>query len=155
MKNGIIGFILGALIFGIIIYISAPGMIIVESKSKFGFDETVSKIKIASAEDGWKNPIIHRIDKSVSEIDSTILPVAVIELCKPSHAVKVLVNDEDKIVSSMLPCRVAIYEKKNGDVIVSRMNTGLIAGLFGGVVSSTMGHATAETEEIFKTIIAE
>lgn len=136
-------------------YITAPGMIIIESKSKFGFDETVSKIKIASAEDGWKNPIIHRIDKSVSEIDSTILPVAVIELCKPNHAVKVLINDEDKIVSSMLPCRVAIYEKKNDDVIVSRMNTALIAWLFGGVVSSTMDQATTETEEIFKTIIAE
>ena len=155
MKNGLIGFILGALAFGIVMYISAPGMMIVESKSKFGFDETVSKIKAASAEEGWKNPIIHRIDKSVSKIDSTILPVAVIELCKPSHAVQVLINDEDKVVSSMLPCRVAIYEKKNGDVIISRMNTGLIATLFGDVVAKTMDQATTDTEEIFKTVIAD
>lgn len=155
MKNGLIGFILGALVLGIVMYNAAPGMMMVENKSKFGFDETVAKIEAACAIDGWKIPKIHRIDKSVSKIDSTILPVAVIELCKPNHAVQVLVNDEDKIVSSMMPCRVAVYEKKNGDVIISRMNTGLVAGLFGDVVANTMDHATTETEEIFNTVIAE
>ncbi len=155
MKNGLIGFILGALVLGIVMYNAAPGMMMVENKSKYGFDETVAKIEAACAKDGWKIPKIHRIDKSVSKIDSTVLPVAVIELCKPNHAVQVLVNDEDKIVSSMMPCRVAIYEKKNGDVIISRMNTGLVAGLFGDVVANTMDHATTETEEIFNTVIAE
>ena len=155
MKNGLIGFILGALVFGIVMYKAAPGMMMVENKSKYGFDETVAKIEAACAADGWKIPKIHRLDKSVSKIDSTVLPVAVIELCKPIHAVQVLLNDEDKIVSSMMPCRVAIYEKKNGDVIISRMNTGLVAGLFGDVVANTMDHATTDTEAIFKSVIAE
>lgn len=54
-----------------------------------------------------------------------------------------------------MPCRVAIYEKINGDVIVSRMNTCLVAGLFGDFVAETMDHATTETEEIFNNVIAE
>jgi len=65
MINGLIGFILGGLALGIVMYITAPRMIIVESKSKFGFDGTVSKIKEAGVEDGWKIP--QNIKKYLSE----------------------------------------------------------------------------------------
>ena len=53
----------------------------------------------------------------------------------------------------MMPCRVAVYKKGNGDVIVSRMNTGMMSSLFGGKVAEIMADATKETEKIFLTVI--
>jgi len=147
------GFILGIILLSFIAYTSASGIMIVENESKYGFDETVEKIKQASIEKGWKIPAIHRIDKSVNKAGHFSLPVAVVELCHPDHAAKVLQDDRDKVVTSMMPCRVSIYETKSGKVIVSRMNTGLISKVFGETVAETMEGATNDTEVIFESVI--
>jgi len=158
MKNqnliyGIGGFILGLFIMGLVTYSSAAGIMIVEDESKYGFEETIERIKQTSAEKGWKIPSIHRIDKSVNKAGHNVLPVAVIEMCKPSHAANVLKDDKDKVVTSMMPCRVSIYETNDGKVIVSRMNTGLVSKVFGETVAETMEGATNDTEVIFESVI--
>ncbi len=150
---GLSGFILGLLVMGLITYSSAADIMMVENESKYGFEETVEKIQQASVEKGWKIPAIHRIDKSVNKLGYYSLPLAVIELCKPDHAAKVLQDDDDKVVTSMMPCRVSIYETKSGKVIVSRMNTGLVSQVFSKTVTETMEAAARDTEEIFASVI--
>ena len=59
MKNqnliyGIGGFILGLFILSLVTYSSAAGIMIVEDESKYGFEETIERIKQTSAEKGWK-----------------------------------------------------------------------------------------------------
>lgn len=158
MKNqnliyGIGGFVLGLAVMMFIIYTSAAGIMIVEDESKYGFEETVEKIQQVSAEKGWKIPSIHRIDKSVNKAGYNVLPVAIIELCKPDHAAQVLKEDKDKVVTSMMPCRVSIYETSDGKVIVSRMNSGLVSKVFGETVTETMEAASNDTEIIFESVI--
>ena len=116
-------------------------------------EETIEKLQQISVEKGWKIPAVHRIDNSVKKAGYHSLPVAVIELCKPSHAANILGSDDDKVVTSMMPCRVSVYETRRGKVIVSRMNTGLISKVFSETVSETMEAASKETEEIFETVI--
>ena len=53
----------------------------------------------------------------------------------------------------MMPCRVSVYETSDGRVVVSRMNTGLISKIFGGVVTRAMAQATAETEVIYSNVL--
>ncbi len=79
--------------------------------------------------------------------------VTVIELCNVDLAGDILTGDENRIVSSMMPCRVAVYETSDGSVIVSRMNTGLMSSVFGGKVQEVMAMATDQTELILGSVI--
>jgi len=157
MKNnvisGIVGLIVGVILTGIVMYSSAPGMMINEDVSKYSFEETIEKLTESAVAMGWKVPTVHSLDKSVKGAGYDVLSVSVIELCHPGHAGKILSNDEDKIVTSMMPCRVSVYKKENGEVIVSRMNTGLVSSLFGGNVSTVMAEATNDTEKMLKSVL--
>jgi len=145
-------FLLGAVAAAGIIYSMAPGVMINERTSPLSQEETVERI-VASAEDmGWKVPEIHQIHNSVSNGGYDVLPVTVIELCKVDLAGNILSRDENRVVSSMMPCRVAVYENSDGDVIISRMNTGLMSSMFGGDVERIMAQATEETERIIATV---
>jgi len=151
--SGLIGLVVGVVLTGIVIMNMAPSMMIVENKSKFGYEETVEKIEQAAAKKGWKVPATHQIDKAVKKAGFETEPISVIELCHPVHAAKILKSDGDKVVTSMMPCRVSIYKNNDGEVIVSRMNTSLVSKLFGGNVASTMNIATEDTEEIYSSVL--
>lgn len=149
----IISFLVGMLFTGIVLIGVSPSIMINEDVSKFGYEETVEKVTKAAAAKGWKIPSIHQLDKSVAKAGYDVLPVTVIELCHPGHAGKILSNDDDKSVTSMMPCRVSIYKNNDGNVIVSRMNTSLISKLFGGNISEVMSLATNDTEEILSYVL--
>ncbi|MCK5064717.1 MAG: DUF302 domain-containing protein [Candidatus Fermentibacteraceae bacterium] len=151
--TGIAGFILGVLLTGIIGITAAPGMMMNENESNYSFDETVEMIQAEAIEAGWKVPAVHNIRNSVANGGFDVAPVTVIELCKVDLAGQILSEDESRIVSSMMPCRVAVYEDEEGRVIVSRMNTGLVSKLFGGNVETIMADATAETEQIVGSVL--
>lgn len=151
--TGIAGFILGVLLTGIIGITAAPGMMMNENESNYSFDETVEMIQAEAIEAGWKVPAVHNIRNSVANGGFDVAPVTVIELCKVDLAGQILSDDESRIVSSMMPCRVAVYEDEEGRVIVSRMNTGLVSKLLGGNVETIMADATAETEQIVGSVL--
>ena len=69
------------------------------------------------------------------------------------HAEKILKEGDERIVSSLMPCRVAIYEKPDGKVYISRMNSGLMAKTMGGIIAEVMSTASKENEEILNAII--
>ena len=151
--TGIAGFVAGVLLTGIIGISVAPGMMINENESNYSFDETVERIQAVAIEAGWKVPAIHEINNSVASGGFDVAPVTVIELCKVNLAGQILSEDDSRIVSSMMPCRVAVYEDEEGRVIVSRMNTGLVSKLFGGDIAVIMADATDETELIVNSVL--
>jgi len=144
-----VGFLVGVVLFGVIAWTVAPKMMMIESYSKLGFDETVQAIQDNAAAQNWVVPNVLRLDKSLAKDGYEVQPVAVIELCNPELAQQVLSRDDARIVSSLMPCRVAVYQKSDGDVVLSRMNTALMSKMFGGVVTRVMADATSETEKIF------
>jgi uncharacterized protein (DUF302 family) len=77
----------------------------------------------------------------------------VYELCHPEHAYQILNKSEERIVSSMMPCRVAIYEKADGSVYLSRMNSKLMANAMGGIVKEVMSEAFSENEQMIEATI--
>ena len=153
LLGGIIGFIVGVLVIGVIGFVMAPSVMITEDVSPLGYEETVQAIQDATIEQGWKVPAVHSIDKAVIAAGIDVLPVSVIELCHPEHAGKILVDDESKVVTSMMPCRLSVYETSDGDVIISRMNTGLVSKMFGGNVARVMAAATNDTEQILASVL--
>jgi uncharacterized protein (DUF302 family) len=53
-----------------------------------------------------------------------------------------------------MPCRIAVYQKADGSVVVSRMNTGLMSKIFGGLVTEVMAQASADSERIITSVLA-
>jgi len=79
--------------------------------------------------------------------------VKVFDLCKPEHSGRILKSDDERIVSSLMPCRVAIYEKNDGKVYFSRLNSGLMAMPMEGIIPEVMADAAFENEKILESIL--
>jgi uncharacterized protein (DUF302 family) len=147
--GGVGGFLLGVLVAGLLGWFMMPGLMIDESVSKLSFDETVQAVQDGAAAEDWTVPSVMRLDESLKKSGFDVTPVAVVELCKPDLANDILSDDDSRVVSSLMPCRVAIYETADGEVVISRMNTSLMSKMFGGSIADTMSEATAQTEQIF------
>lgn len=153
IMTGVGGFVVGVVAMMLTAFSAAPKLMIVEDQSLFNFEDTVEMIKTTAAQQNWKVPTVHMIHDAVSPYGYQVDRVAVIELCQPHHAGKILAEDRGKIVTSMMPCRVSVYETSDNRVIVSRMNTGLVAQAFGGTVASVMADATQESEAILTSVL--
>ena len=82
-----------------------------------------------------------------------VLPVKVIALCNPKYSGKVLERDDERIISSMMPCRVSVYTKSNGKTYISRINSSLFANQLNGIAQQVMSEASADMEDILKELI--
>ncbi|THB66900.1 MAG: DUF302 domain-containing protein [Spirochaetaceae bacterium] len=120
----------------------------VERESSYDFETSVAMLEESIAANGWKLPTVHDLQGTMARYGYDVLGVKVFEICHPDHAEKILSQDDERIVSSMMPCRISIYEKSDGKTYVSTMNTGLIGKLFGGLIAEVMGVASAESEQI-------
>ena len=126
-----------------------------ENESKYGFDETVLNLQTAVEKKTWKLSAIHDLQDTLKKNDYDVLPVKVFAICHPKHSSRILSKDDDRIVSSLMPCRVSIYEKSNGKTYISRMNAGLLAKSIGGIIEEVMIASAAEVEEIVLPLVKE
>jgi uncharacterized protein (DUF302 family) len=150
--GGFTGLILGSIATLIILFLAAPSILFIERESRLDYSETIAAIHESSKAEGWIIPKQYKLDVSLSNAGYEILPVSVIELCKPSHAYKILREDEYRLVSSLMPCRVAVYQKADGSTVISRMNTGLLSRVFDKTVRDVMAQATQETNKILSAV---
>lgn len=157
MKNALnisLGMILGIILSGIVLYQFAPGLMILENESKYAsFEETVQVFEQSVKEHDWKIPAVHDLQKTMSKYGKDVRAVKIFELCNPEHAGMILELDGERIVSSLMPCRVAIYERSDGKVYYSRMNSGLMAKPMYGIIPDVMAQASYDNEEILKAIL--
>jgi len=136
-------------------YFGAQNLMVVETESHLSFDATVEAISVAARDKGWQVPKVYKLCKSLEKHGHKVPPVAVIELCKPNYAAQLLSQDNTRMVSSFMPCRISVYEKADGSVIISRMNTGLISHLFGDDIAAVMSAATQETQAILNQALLQ
>jgi uncharacterized protein (DUF302 family) len=148
----IAGVLIGSLATLAALYYMVPSLMFIERESRLGYAETIDAIHAASKQEGWIIPKQYKLDVSLARAGYEVLPVSVIELCKPDHAYKILKEDEYRLVSSMMPCRVAVYQKEDGSTIISQMNTALMSRFFGPTVREVMAQATQETNQIVSSV---
>jgi uncharacterized protein (DUF302 family) len=104
--------------------LSAQNSPVAESRSRFSYDETIETIKNSAEKSGWKVLIVHNLQESLRKNGQDVLPVSVIEVCKPDYSGVILKNDDHRSLSVFMPCRISVYEKENGEVFISRLSTG-------------------------------
>ncbi|MEI8085487.1 MAG: DUF302 domain-containing protein [Paludibacter sp.] len=109
-----------------------------EYRSLYKFDETVEKLTEKILSSGWKNPATHDLQATLAKSEIEVLPVKVIELCNPKIAANILTDSHTRLYSSMLPCRISVYEKADGNTYLSLMNAVEIANQIGGSAADTM-----------------
>ena len=126
-----------------------------ENKSRFGFEETINQLTELVPENEWK--IIQMLDlqETMRKNGKDVLPVKVVEMCKPDYAYQLLSEDSQRIYSNMMPCRISVYEKSDGNTYISRMNSAMFAEQIGGVMQGVMSKAFDDVEKMIKKITIE
>lgn len=142
------GFVVGAVAIGATIAATADQVMIQQTTSPLSFEQTVASIEHAVEQKGWKLPKVYRLDKTMEKHGYTVNKVAVMELCHPDHAYKILKDDDSLMVTPFMPCRLSVYQRDDGEVVIARMNSGLMSNLFKTDISQVMGLATSQVEGI-------
>lgn len=124
-----------------------------ENESKYNFAETIEKLTAEIEKKKWKVSVVHDLQETLKKNGTEVLPIKVFALCNPIHSSKILLKDDERIVSSLMPCRVSVYEKSNGKTYISRINTGVLAKSIGGIIEEVMIDSSKEVEEILSSLI--
>ncbi len=126
---------------------------LIENQSKYNYEETEKKFIEAIEKNNWNLISTLNFKETMLKFGKEIKPAKVFEICRPEHAYKILKENNERIVSSLMPCRISIYEKNDGKVYISRMSSGEMSKIFGGIVEEMMSQASSETEQIINEII--
>ncbi len=151
----IIGTVVGIALGLLIAFFAAPSLMFREDKYNKDFETTVAKLEKEIEERGWKTPVIHDLQATMKKFGKDVRSVKVLEICHPDLSYQILSQSEEKIVSSMMPCRISVYEKEDGSVWISRMNSGFLAKPMSPVIRKTMSAAAADVEEIIAEVMQE
>lgn len=115
-----------------------PGFqMLVEVPSPLSFEATLERLEENAKGLGWKVPEKWKVDfqKNMLKVtDTDIGPNRVLKMCEPFAAVKLLVKDEYKMLTAMMPCTIAVYEKSDGKTYVAMMNLDAMGQMYGGDV---------------------
>jgi uncharacterized protein (DUF302 family) len=150
--SAISGLVFGILLTLVVVYKAAPGLMLIENEIHIPFDQAVEKYTKSVEEHGWTLAKTHDLQASMTKFGKSVRPVKVFEICHPEHANKVLSRDDERIVASLMPCRVAIYERSNGKVYASSMNTKLMGGMMKGIIPEVMKDASNESAQILSVL---
>ena len=126
-----------------------------ENRSKYGFEETINQLTELVPENEWKIIQILDLQETMRKNGKDVLPVKVVEMCKPDYAYQLLSEDSQRIYSNMMPCRISVYEKSDGKTYISRMNSAMFAEQIGGVMQDVMSKAFEDVEKMIKKIAIE
>ena len=124
-----------------------------ERKSRYNFEETVLKLSDIIAENGWKVTFTHDLQATMEKNGFTVSGAKVLEMCNPKLAYQILSKDDLRIYSSMMPCRISVYEKQDGNTYISQMNVGAFAAQIGGEVEKVMTAAFEQSESFIAKLI--
>jgi uncharacterized protein (DUF302 family) len=125
----------------------------IEVPSPLGFEETLAKLEENAKAQGWKVPQKWKVDfqrnlEHVTGVD--IGPNQVIKMCEPYAAAKLLVKDEYKQLTAMMPCTIAVYVKSDGKTYISMMNLDLMGQMYGADVAEMTSELGPQMEQMLK-----
>lgn len=124
-----------------------------ENQSKYNFEETIAKLEEEVKNASWGLIHVHDLQGILKGKGFDVKAVQVFEVCKPTYANQLLSNDELRIYSNLMPCRLSVYEKEDGKTYISRMNNGMFAGLIGGEAKEVMSGAYEEVENFVANLV--
>lgn len=151
----VIGLLSGVLLTLILAILIVPRILFVESESKYDFEKTAELITSGASENAWAMPHQYDLQMTMKKHGFEVRPVTVFSVCNPVLANQILGSNNERVVSAMMPCRIALYQKNDGKTYVSRMNANLMSKLMSGKTRKVMSEAGAGSEKILEQIIID
>lgn len=133
----------------------SPRDMFLESESPLKYNETIEAIKAEVGAMGWTVLATHDMAATLAKKGHTIAPLAILELCSGKYSVALVKNDATRYVSSLIPCRVSVYETSTGKVIISRLNTTAMGAMMEPAVAEVMAKAGADLEAVVAKVLAK
>lgn len=119
--------------------------------SKFGFEETVAALRAAAEKRGWAVERIEDVQAAMKAQGAKDAPRMKVIFTCPRDA-----NDQLHRASGgklpPLPCRLTVFETKEGKIQVMRMNTGNLAKVVQGEAAKVLAQIASEEEVVLKAI---
>lgn len=126
---------------------------ILENQSKYDFDATVALLKENIAANGWS--VVGEFDYKAILADKgfEINNIKILAVCSGKYSAAILELDDERMVSPLMPCRLAVYDKSDGNTYIARLNSGAVAQPFGGVIAETMQAVALDIEAIVSDLL--
>ncbi len=131
----------------------STNQLIIEKISPFNVPVTVEKLITAANQKGWQNPAVHNLQDSLAKSGKKVLPVEVIEICKPEYSGRMLDQDDGRIVSILMPYRISVYEESDGKTYVALLNMSVMTAGLSAVAAEAIHAAYDEASEIVESVI--
>jgi uncharacterized protein (DUF302 family) len=146
------GFLAGVVAVGILAWQMAGALMFNETPSPFGVEETVARIQanVQATGNGWALSGLRNPARAVAADGGNVLPVLMVEACSPLYSKPILKQDETRILSILMPCKITVYKKEDGKVYVGTMNAGLMGKMFGPVVGEVMGKVAQDQRKFLE-----
>lgn len=121
--------------------------------STLGFDETVNAVKAGASKHGWTVGEVVDMQARMQQAGmKDAKPMKIIPTCPPQANERVAKAGGGK--APPLPCRVTVFEDKDGKTMVVRMNTTNMAKLVQEpALSKVLAEIGAEEEAVYKDIL--
>lgn len=148
------GAVVGAIALYLVMMWWMPSRMVNVYESPYGLEETVKQIERKVEDAGWKIPKVYNLQKSLADAGYDVPGIRVFSICNPKHAHRVLGDESTRFVSSMMPCRIAVYEHGGGTRIAS-MNIEMMSGLFGGEIEAVMTDVDREMHAMLGDLLRE
>ena len=124
-----------------------------EDRSSKSLALTVEAFQANVAAYGWTILGVDNIAEVLAERGYTVAPVLVFNACSGKYSSKLLGSDDTRFVASMIPCRVAIYQTSQGEVVISRMNAASLSEKIGGDAGAVIKQSGQDMETIIQTTL--
>ena len=148
------GLVFGAFFTGLALNISSERMMLMEIKSPYEFEKTVTVITNRLNNSGdWK--VTNVIDQNKAVMDGgapSIGKYVIIKYCSPKYSSEMLQGDNTKKIGVMMPKSFAVYEKSNGQVYISTANGGVMGKMFGPDAAKVLEKVSLEVEGIMSFV---
>jgi uncharacterized protein (DUF302 family) len=121
-------------------------------KSRLGFEETVNAIRSGAEKRGWKVGPVQDMQAQMREAGARDAKrMKVIPLCPAGASEKVARAGGGK--TPPLPCRATIFDGKDGQPYVMRMNLTNLSKTLQGELARVMAEVGAEEEALYRNIV--
>jgi len=132
----------------------SPHPMFVENISPANLPTTVSVLLEEVRAAGWSHLDTVNMSGVLAARGYTLDPVLILEICSGRYSAALLDSDETRFVSSLIPCRVAVYQTSDDRVVISRMNSAGMAEMMPGEVREVIAASGAEVEAIIARTLA-
>ena len=123
----------------------------IERQSPLGFEETLERLEKNAKAEGWKVPSKWKVNfqRNLKKVTGTdIGPNRVLKMCEPYAAAKLLVKDQYKQLTAMMPCTLAVYVKSDGKTYISMVNLAAMGKMYGGDVAEMADALAPQMEKM-------